>query len=239
MTEGSESTHLLIVEDEAHLAAGLKLNFELEGYSVDLASSSREASALLLAQRYDVIILDVMLPDVDGFELCARLRSIGNLTPVIMLTARGQPEDRVRGIDAGADDYVPKPFALDELLARVRSLLRRRAWERGGHSAESGGDDIVEFGNAHINFTTHEVRVEDRRLSLTTLEIELLSYMVKNPRRVLSRGELLEKVWRLAHYPNTRTVDNFVARLRKHFERDPSIPRFFIAVRGAGYKFMP
>lgn len=231
------AARVLIVEDESHLATALKLNFELEGYQVGLASTAREASASLLAQRYEVIILDVMLPDIDGFELCARLRQAGNLTPVLMLTARGRAEDRVRGIDVGADDYVAKPFALEELLARVRSLLRRRAWD--GHPDTPGHNDIGEFGEAWINFATHEVRMQGSRLQLTTLELELLAYMLRNPHRVLSRAELLENVWRLPNYPNSRTVDNFVARLRKYFENEPSSPRYFISVRGSGYKFVP
>jgi len=229
---------LLIVEDEDHLAAGLKLNFELDGYRVDIASTGREASALLLtSEGYDGIVLDIMLPDMDGFELCRRLRNAGNFTPVLMLTARNTAEDRVTGLDVGADDYLAKPFDLPELLARVRSLLRRRGWDQvpvdGSREAS-----ILLFGNARVNFDTHEAFVGEAEVTLTQLEFDLLRYFAENSGRVLSRAELLEKVWKLKNYPNTRTVDNFIVRLRKHFEKEPGKPQFFRSVRGSGYKFV-
>ena len=229
---------LLIVEDEEHLAAGLKLNFELEGYRVDTASTGREASALLLqSEGYDGIVLDIMLPDMDGFELCLRLRNAGNFTPVLMLTARNTAEDRVTGLDVGADDYLAKPFDLPELLARVRSLLRRRGWDRTPDERTREAPVLL-LGDAKINFDTHEAFIGDEELTLTHLEFDLLRYFAENPGRVLSRAELLEKVWKLKNYPNTRTVDNFIVRLRKHFEKEPAKPQFFRSVRGAGYKFV-
>lgn len=234
----SDMRRLLIVEDEEHLAAGLKLNFELEGYQVDIAATGREASALLLkSEGYDGIILDIMLPDMDGFELCRRIREAGNFTPVLMLTARNAAEDRVTGLDVGADDYLAKPFDLSELLARVRSLLRRRGWERNKDDRNRDARVLV-FGNARINFETHEAYVGDHLVSLTHLELDLLRYFAENAGRVLSRAELLEKVWKLKNYPNTRTVDNFIVRLRKHFEAEPAKPEFFVSVRGTGYKFV-
>ncbi len=234
MTE--EDRRLLIVEDEEHLAAGLKLNFEFEGFTVDTAATAREAAALLAGPAgYDAIVLDVTLPDSDGFTLCRRLRAAGNFTPVIMLTARNLASDRVSGLESGADDYLTKPFDLDELIARVRSMLRRQQWER---QAEVIGD-TYSFGPATIDFARHEVIVHGAPVKLTSLELELLRYFAHNAERVLSRTELLEKVWKLPNYPNTRTVDNFVMRLRRHFEADPSSPRFFQSVRGAGYKFQP
>lgn len=235
-SEDSDSPRLLVVEDENHLAAGLKLNFEMENYSVDLARTAREA-ARLLAQPggYAAIILDVTLPDSDGFTLCRKMRASGDYTPVLMLTARTLAEDRVNGLESGADDYLTKPFELDELLARVRSMLRRQAWER--RSTEIG--DAYSFGDAEVDFDRHEVLVRGTSVTLTNLELELLRYFAQNPERVLSRAELLEKVWKLRDYPNTRTVDNFVMRLRRHFEEDPSKPRYFHSVRGAGYKFIP
>ncbi|MEM6957802.1 MAG: response regulator transcription factor [Myxococcota bacterium] len=233
------STRLLVVEDEAHLAKGLKLNLELEGYEVDVAPTARAAGELMLqAERYDAMVLDVMLPDVDGFELCSRLRRSGNFVPVIMLTARSSPDDRVRGLEAGADDYMVKPFSLDELLARVRSLLRRREWEQTSTEGASGSPTLS-FGRAEIDFDTHVVRVGEDERKLTQLELDLLRYFSANPERVLSRTELLERVWKLKNYNGSRTVDNFISRLRKHFEDDPAAPRFFVSVRGAGYKFMP
>lgn len=230
--------NLLVVEDEEHLAAGLKLNFELEGYHVDTASTGREASERLLqSEGYDGIILDIMLPDMDGFELCRRLRGAGNFTPVLMLTARNAAEDRVTGLDVGADDYLAKPFDLPELLARVRSLLRRRGWDNT--SGERGRDaSVLIFGDTRINFDTHEAFRGEASITLTQLEFDLLRYFAENAGRVLSRAELLEKVWMLKNYPNTRTVDNFIVRLRRHFEVDPTKPQFFRSVRGTGYKFV-
>lgn len=234
----SAPRRLLVVEDEAHLAAGLKLNLELEGYRVDVASTAREAGQRLLEpETYDTIVLDVMLPDLDGFELCRRLRESGNFVPVIMLTARSSAEDRVAGLEAGADDYLVKPFELGELLARVRSVLRRRAWENGGD--RSHPTTLLEFGKVKVDFESHEVWRDGNPVKLTQLELDLLRYFALHPGRVLSRDELLEKVWKLRNYAHTRTVDNFLSRLRKRFEDDPQKPRHFVSVRGAGYKFLP
>ncbi|HJL18142.1 MAG TPA: response regulator transcription factor [Sandaracinaceae bacterium LLY-WYZ-13_1] len=236
-TESDDGQRLLVVEDEDHLAAGLKLNLELEGYAVDVAGSAREAGERLLQpDGYDAIVLDVMLPDVDGFDLCKKIRKSGNYTPVIMLTARSAAEDRVRGLESGADDYLVKPFELDELLARVRSLMRRRRWERDDTPARASR---VTFGRADVDFDSHEVEVEGERVKLTRLELDLLRYFVDHPGRVLSREELLEQVWKLRNYSSARTVDNFISRLRRHFELDPSKPKHFLSVRGAGYKFVP
>jgi DNA-binding response OmpR family regulator len=228
---------LLIVEDEDHLAAGLKLNLELEGYRVDVAANAKEAGQRLLDPAgYDAIVLDVMLPDVNGFDLCKKFREAGNFVPVIMLTARSSPEDRVLGLEAGADDYMVKPFELGELLARVRSVLRRQRWEQvSGNSAKA---TTLSFGEANINFDTHEVTVSGEDVQLTQLELDLLRYFAENAGRVLSRTELLERVWKLRNYGNTRTVDNFISRLRRRFEPDPSSPTHILSVRGAGYKFI-
>lgn len=229
---------LLVVEDEDHLAKGLKLNLELEGYDVDIASTGRAAAEkFLAAEGYDAIVLDVMLPDLDGFELCRRLRESGNYVPVVMLTARNSAEDRVRGLECGADDYLVKPFELNELLARVRSVLRRRQWERGGEARRR--TQVLAFGDrVHIDFDTHEVIVDGQTLRLTQLEMDLLRYFANHAGRVIPREELLEQVWKLRNYSHTRTVDNFIVRLRKHFEEDPANPVHFVAVRGAGYRFV-
>jgi DNA-binding response OmpR family regulator len=228
---------LLVVEDEEHLATGLKLNLELEGFVVDVANDARQAGAKLLdLAAYDAIVLDVMLPDIDGFELCRKLRDSGNFVPVIMLTARDSAQDRVLGLEAGADDYMVKPFKLAELLARVRSMLRRRAWDHGNAHHVT---HVLEFGKARVDFDTHEVEIEGESHKLTQLELDLLRYFAQNPGRVLSRKELLEKVWKLRNYDNTRTVDNFIMRLRRRFEADVASPRYFVSVRGAGYKFDP
>ncbi len=235
MTEDKPA--LLVVEDEAHLARGLKLNFELEGFEVQTAGTGRDAFALLARTRpFSAIILDVTLPDMDGFEICRRLREVGDYTPVIMLTARSLTESRVEGLESGADDYLTKPFELDELVARVRSAIRRRGWEQQQASRVQA---LLTFGQARIDFATHEVSVAGRPLHLTKLELDLVRYFAQNPGRVVSREELLQRVWQLRNHPNTRTVDNFVLRLRRHFEPDPQHPQHFLSVRGAGYRFIP
>lgn len=233
-----ERPRILVVEDEAHLAAALKLNLELEGYEVDVARNVRETAAYLAnGAQHDLILLDVMLPDGDGFTLCKRLRESGNYTPVIMLTARAGADDRVRGLDTGADDYIAKPFALPELIARVRSALRRREWLTRDESP-SGGRGSLEFGQARIDFDTHEATAAGKPVRLTQLELDLLYYFSQNAGRVLMREELLERVWKLRNAPNTRSVDNFIVRLRKYFEPHPDKPVHFLSHRGAGYKFV-
>lgn len=230
---------LLVIEDEENLAAGLKLNLELEGYEVDVARSAREAGERLLRiHAYRCIVLDVMLPDVDGFTLCRRLRQSGNFLPVIMLTARDSAEDRVRGLESGADDYLVKPFELDELLARVRSLMRRQQWDRSEEQATQAVN-TCRFGRAKVDFDAHEVEVGGRPIRLTRLELDLLRYFVEHPGQVLGRQELLEQVWKLQSSSSVRTVDNFISRLRRHFEIAPSSPQHFVSVRGRGYKFVP
>jgi DNA-binding response OmpR family regulator len=229
---------VLLVEDEEHLAAGLKLNFELEGWVVEHASTGREAGRLLLSSvPFDVILLDIMLPDVDGFTLCQKLRDTGNTTPILMLTARDAVEDRVEGLNVGADDYLTKPFEIQELVARVRSLMRRQTWERRDEAPAQAA--VYRLGAAKIDFARHQVEVDGDELHLTKLELDLLRYFADNPGRVLSREELQRQVWKLQDYPNRRMVDNFIMRLRRHFEPDPTAPTYFLSVRGAGYKFVP
>jgi DNA-binding response OmpR family regulator len=238
MADSEQEIRLLLVEDEAHLATALKLNLEIEGYAVDIAKTGRAAREYLLNPNgYGLIILDVMLPDMDGFELCRRLRDSEIFVPVLMLTARSAPEDRVAGLDAGADDYLSKPFEFSELLARVRSIVRRQEWERTEDGARRR-ESVLAFGEVSVNFDTHEATVSGNPINLTQLEFDLVRYFVENAGRVLSREELLEKVWKLRNYPNTRTVDNFIVRLRKHFEPDPRRPSYFLSIRGAGYKFV-
>ncbi|MCK6504186.1 response regulator transcription factor [Myxococcota bacterium] len=231
-----ERPSLLIVEDESHLARGLRLNFELEGFEVQIAGSGREAFAQLARARpFSAIVLDVTLPDLDGFDICRRLREVGDYTPVIMLTARSLTEDRVEGLESGADDYITKPFELEELVARVRSAIRRRSWERQSQARMAS---VLSFGDARVDFDSHEVTVRGETLHLTKLELDLVRYLAQNSGRVVSREELLQQVWKLRNHPNTRTVDNFVLRLRRHFEPDPELPRHFVSVRGAGYRFI-
>jgi DNA-binding response OmpR family regulator len=228
---------ILLVEDEAHLAIGLKLNLQLEGFLIDVASTAREAAQFLLhPEQYQLIVLDIMLPDMDGFSLCRQLREAGNFTPLFMLTARSSAEDRVLGLEVGADDYIVKPFELSELLARIRSALRRSAWNQ--KSPEPNGA-ILQFAQVALNVETRQVTRRGELIPLTRLEFDLLQYFIENPNRVITRGELLEKVWRLKNYPNARTVDNFLARLRKYFEADPQNPIHFLSIRGKGYRFVP
>lgn len=226
---------VLVVEDEAHLAAGLVLNFELDGYRVEVATDGHSAERALRERRFGVVILDVMLPDLDGFELCRRLREAGDFTPVIMLTARAAPDDRVRGLESGADDYLVKPFALQELLARVRSQLRRSDWAR--RREERSNSELLQFGETVVDLAARIANVRGARIALTRLEADLLRYLVQNSGRAISRQELLEQVWQLGNYPNTRTVDTFVVRLRKLLEVQPSEPRHLLSVRGVGYRF--
>ncbi len=237
MNTTATKPRLLLVEDEAHLAAGLKLNFELEGFDVDIAGTGRDAGRLLLSPDYDIMILDVMLPDVSGLTLCRKIRETGNTTPVLMLTAKNGVDDRVEGLNAGADDYLPKPFELAELLARVRSMLRRARWEKQEDPTPCA--TVVELGGAVVDFERHTVVRNGVDLHLTKLEFDLLRYFLDNPERVLSREELQQEVWKLRDYPNRRMVDNFIMRLRRHFEASPQSPAVFVSVRGAGYKFVP
>jgi two-component system OmpR family response regulator len=236
---GALRATVLVVEDEAHLAAALKLNFELDGYRVVVARSLREAGAhLVQSAPIDLILLDVMLPDGDGYSFCRQLRDSGQYMPVIMLTARSAAEDRILGLDSGADDYMPKPFDLPELLARVRSALRRSGWRQADASGD-GSQATLRFGEAVIHFDTHEATAFGKPVRLTQLELDLIRYFAQHPGRVLSREELLERVWKLRNAPNTRSVDNFIVRLRKYFEREPDKPVHFVSHRGAGYRFVP
>jgi DNA-binding response OmpR family regulator len=229
---------ILVVEDEKHLAAGLKLNLEMEGYSVEVAGDARQAARLLVKpEAYDAIVLDVMLPDHDGFSFCRRIREAGNYTPVIMLTARSDPADRVTGLEAGADDYLVKPFDLAELMARMRSVLRRQRWEKDDQ--KEGQKEVISFGGAKVDLGSHTATIGESVIQLTRLEVDLLKYFAANPGRTLERQELLEKVWNLRGYRNTRTVDNFLARLRRYFEKNPARPVHFLSVRGVGYRFVP
>jgi DNA-binding response OmpR family regulator len=239
VNQDSSRATVLVVEDEAHLATGLKLNLEMDGYRAVVARSLREAAAQLVESApINLILLDVNLPDGEGYGFCKQLRDAGQYMPVIMLTARSAAEERVRGLDSGADDYMPKPFVLSELLARVRSALRRSGWRQQESPAEASRGVLV-FGTAKVNFDTHEASSAGKPVRLTQLELDLLHYFSLNPGRVLSREELLERVWNLRNAPNTRSVDNFIARLRRYFEPLPDKPRHFLSHRGAGYRFIP
>jgi DNA-binding response OmpR family regulator len=228
---------ILIVEDEAHIAEGLRFNLEAEGHDVEEAGDGRAALERLLggAKRFDLVLLDLMLPEVGGLEVARRVRAAGNFVPILILTAKDDRGDVVRGIEEGADDYLTKPFALDELLARVRALLRRRRWDS---PADDAAPRSIAFGDVAIDFDRFELVGPQGRVELTTRETALLRALVDREGRAVPRGELLEVVWGLRPETNTRVVDAFVARLRRYVERDPSRPAHILSVRGHGYKFL-
>jgi DNA-binding response OmpR family regulator len=225
---------VLIVEDETHLASGLKFNLEAEGYLVDVVDDGETAlKRLESGHPYDAVVLDVMLPGVDGFEVTASLRARQQYVPVLMLTARGRPEDVLRGFEAGADDYLPKPFELAILLARIRGLLRRSEWLGGRHAV-----DVRRIGDKTIDFATLEVRGEGETIHLTVMEADLLRYLIRHEGRVVARKTLLQELWGLRENTDTRAIDNFIVRLRKYLEREPSKPKHLLTVRGVGYRFV-
>jgi len=229
---------LLIVEDEKNLAKGMKFNFELEGYDVDVVGDGAEAVARLLpgaaSPRYDLVILDVMLPGMDGFAVADRTRQAGNYVPILMLTAKSLPADVVHGLEVGADDYLAKPFDLPVLLARVKGLLRRRDWARG----DAGELETARIGEARADFRNFQITTGGQAFPLTLLEAMLLKLLVQNAGRVVSKGEILEKVWNVSADTQTRAVDNFIVRLRRYVEPDPRFPRHLLTVRGAGYRLV-
>ncbi|MEP7270268.1 MAG: response regulator transcription factor [Acidobacteriota bacterium] len=231
---------ILIVEDEQHLAEGLKFNLEAEGYTTDIASDGDSALKLLLSSgsRYDAVLLDVMLPDKDGFAVASELRQAGQFVPIMMLTARGRREDVLRGFDAGADDYLAKPFELTILLARLRGLLRRRQWLEQAGRRQPDLTTQFSFAGRTIDFETLEVRIGDRAIKLTHMEGEILRYLIANVGKVVSRQAMLTAVWGLREDTDTRAIDNFIVRLRRYLEDEPADPRHLLTVRGVGYRFV-
>ena len=266
----SEAARILIVEDELHLAQGLLFNLRAEGYDAALAldgestleqiapgpawAASSSISADPEAQEkaypnehpggaFDAVILDVMLPGKNGFEVVAELRASGNYIPVLMLTARGRPEDVLNGLNAGADDYLPKPFDLSILLARLKVMLRRAHWQRAA-VADSVPDvpglpPTYAFSGRLIDFDQLELHAKNERIRLTIMEADFLRYLSQNPHRIIPRKELLEQVWRVHEDTDTRAIDNFVVRLRRYLEDEPAAPVYLKTVRGVGYRFLP
>jgi two-component system alkaline phosphatase synthesis response regulator PhoP len=243
---------VLVVEDEQHLADGLRFNLEAEGYTIDVVGDGEAALSLVVEkqQPYDAVILDVMLPGKDGFTVAAELRAAGNFVPVLMLTARGRPEDVLRGFESGADDYLPKPFDLSVLLARLNALLRRRQWFHHDQTQEqlnkpaadspqeNHGEEEFSFNERVIDFANLELRTPEQTIRLTLMEAQLLRYLVKNQGNVVSRKAILENVWGLNEDTDTRAIDNFIVRLRKYIEDDPTKPEHLLTVRGVGYRFV-
>jgi DNA-binding response OmpR family regulator len=231
---------VLVVEDEEHLAAGIRFNLELDGYEVETIGDGKQALARLAPPgeppgELDLVLLDVMLPGLDGFRIVERMREAGNYTPVLMLTAKSLPEDVVQGLEAGADDYLAKPFDLAVLLARVRGLIRRRDWARG----PGEGPACVSVGEADVDFVRFELVRGGETVRLTLLEAMLLKLLAQRRGEIVTKAEILEKVWNLNPDTETRAVDNFVMRLRRHLGDDPRSPRLLQTVRGVGYRLLP
>lgn len=225
---------ILIVEDEPQMRMGLRDNLEFEGYTVDTAEDGRVGLDKILANPYDLILLDVMMPHLSGFDVCKKAREKGIRTPVIMLTAKGEEIDKVLGLELGADDYITKPFSLRELLARIKAVLRRIG--ESGNTADPGGE--VTIGNLTVDFSTYDAFVNDQAEPMTHKEFELLKYLWQHQGQTVSRDELLNEVWGYEEFPTTRTVDNFILKLRKRIESDPARPRFILTVHGIGYKLV-
>jgi DNA-binding response OmpR family regulator len=247
-------SRVLVVEDEPHLAEGLRFNLEAEGYSVNALGDGESAIAHLLDQKehYDAVVLDVMLPGKDGFEVVSDLRKNHNYVPVLMLTARGRPEDVLQGFAAGADDYLPKPFELRIFLARLQGLLRRNEWlrkntaiapakepEKTTPATKGNGDsEVFSFAGKAIDFGTLELKSNGETVQLTLMEAKLLQHLIRNQGRTVSRKSILEDVWDLREDTDTRAIDNFIVRLRRYIEDNPANPTHLLTVRGVGYRFV-
>lgn len=234
----SDAPHVLVVEDEEHLAKGIRFNLLAEGYRVTAVGDGPAALRVFQEhpQGIDLLILDLMLPGMSGYAVCETIRAQDRDLPILILSARTLPEDRTRGFDLGANQYLTKPFELDEFLSRVKNLLTYQG--RSTRQAEPRPAAQFEFGGAQVNFDTFEVSVRGAQVRLTQLEISLLRYFVENEGRVIPRSELLENVWGMPATMQTRAVDQFIRRLRKTFEPDPTRPRFFLTIRDAGYRFV-
>ncbi len=234
MKRNNQSSYrILLVEDEESLAVGLEYNLHEEGYEVTLAADGEESLERFSSGQFDLVILDIMLPHLDGFQVAKKMREQNPRIPILMLTARGDIKDRLKGLEIGADDYMTKPFHLDELLLRTRGMLRRAEWYR----AETQKKPLYTLGKYSVNFENLECISEKHQFQLTPQEAMLLKYLVEHKDRVLSRQELLREVWQIDSEVETRTVDTFIARLRKYFEEDPKHPRYITSIRSAGYMF--
>jgi DNA-binding response OmpR family regulator len=251
-------SRVLVVEDEAHLAQGLQFNLQAEGYAAEVVGDGEAATERLLekSENFDAVVLDIMLPGKDGFSVVAELRAARNYVPVLMLTARGRPEDVLKGFASGADDYLAKPFELSILLARLQGLLRRSEWMRqsqregksggepgaaapaSGDAASVGDFGTFSFAGKTIDFGALELRSGQSTIHLTLMESELLRHLVRNDGKIVSRKQILEEVWGLREDTDTRAIDNFMVRLRRYIEDDPANPRHLLTVRGVGYRFV-
>jgi DNA-binding response OmpR family regulator len=238
-------SRIRIVEDEQHLAEGLRFNLAADGHDVRIVGDGAEALVLLRAERdqFDAVVLDIMLPGKNGFDVARALRGESDFVPILMLTARARPEDVLMGFESGADDYLPKPFELAILLARVRGLLRRRQWLRGtAETPKVAGPSLpaetLEFAGHRLDLRALELHANDRAYRLTVMEAELLAYLVRHAGQVVSRKAILEDVWDLHEDTDTRAIDNFIVRLRRYLEHDPARPALIQTVRGVGYRLV-
>ena len=225
-------TRILVIEDEPQMLLGLRDNLELEGYEVQTAADGDEGLARAASFGPDLVILDVMLPRKNGFDVCRELRARSNATPIVMLTARSAETDKVLGLELGADDYVTKPFSITELLARVRAVLRRTT------SHKPSPVDMVRIGDIEIDFKLHQARRGKTRIEFTAREFDLLRYFVQHIGQVVTREQILNEVWGYEEFPTTRTIDNFVAKLRQKIEKSPHAPEHILTIHGSGYKFV-
>jgi two-component system alkaline phosphatase synthesis response regulator PhoP len=246
----SHPDRILIVEDEQHLAEGLRFNLEAEGYQVQAVETGEAALQLLIPPvpdvnqpAFDLVVLDVMLPVKDGFTVVSEMRGAGQFVPTLMLTARGRPEDVLEGLAAGADDYLPKPFELSILIARIRSLLRRKQWLRStapaaGSPNKTSAMDSYVFGEKSVHFDLLEVHAGGKVYPLTLMEASILRNLIDHEGKAVSRKSMLQEVWGLREDTDTRAIDNFIVRLRRYVEDDPAHPRHLVTVRGIGYRFV-
>lgn len=225
---------ILIVEDELNMVQGLKDNLEFEGYEVDAAMEGSSGLQKVLQGKYDLILLDVMLPEVSGFDICKAARKAGVDTPVILLTAKGEEIDKVLGLELGADDYITKPFSLRELLARIKAILRRTSNGGEGHSEP----EFVSIGNIQVNFRNYLARDKDQEIKMSHKEFEVLHYLYQNAGKTIHRDDLMSSVWSIDYDITTRTVDNFILKLRQKIETDPNNPKIILTVHGVGYKLI-
>jgi DNA-binding response OmpR family regulator len=232
-SDGLKEINILLVEDEENLAHGLEYNLIEEGYKVSLAKDGREALKLFDENEFDLIVLDIMLPYFNGFEIAKHVREKHPQMPILMLTARTQVEDRVKGLELGADDYLTKPFHLKELLLRIKGMLKRKSW----YQKVVIENPLYRFGENEINFENFKCTSGKKEFQLTPYEAMIMKYLIENKDKVVTRKELLENVWNMNPEVETRTVDNFIVRLRKYFEDDPSNPKYIVSVRSAGYIF--
>jgi len=230
--------NILIVEDEAHIADGIQFNLEQEGHDATIVDNGLDAVKLLSEGeiQFDLVILDIMLPEMSGFEVARRTRAAGNYVAILILTAKDETTDVVRGLEEGADDYLTKPFRLDELLARVKGLLRRRRWD--GVEGDDTSARSIEFGNVCLHLDRFELTTPSGAVSLTTREMGLLRALIDREGEAVTRGELLEEVWGLRPDTKTRVIDSFIVRLRRYIEEDPAHPKHIVSVRGHGYRFV-